>query len=119
MWRALGPGGNCGLHRPPWAGVGMPVVIGPAPAGPANGPLANQPGPDVPCQRREPLMRRWYGSGREGLVELFDANADVGVADVVKQRGELRLADSPAGLLQPLDHLGQPCFQAVEAVQGG
>src|SRR6266536_98373 len=54
------------LDRPPGAGVGMPVVIGPAPAGPANGPLANQPGPDVPCQRREPLMRRWYGSGREG-----------------------------------------------------
>src|SRR6266540_3387703 len=65
--------------------------------------LDRPPGAGVPCQRREPLMRRWYGSGREGLVELFDANADVGVADVVKQRGELRLADSPAGLLQPLD----------------
>ncbi len=48
-------------------------------------------------------------------MELFDADADIGVADVVPQRGELRLADLPAGLLQPLDDLGQPSFQGVEA----
>ena len=38
-------------------------------------------------------------SGRKGVVELFDADADVGVADVVEQGGELRFADVPGGSL--------------------
>ena len=53
------------------------------------------------------------------MVELFDADTDVGVADVVQQGGELRFADASAALLQATYHLRQSPLQDVETAQGG